>query len=156
MKAEGGDTNVRIVLGKKSVHMRYATLAGKALPDVNDLGIELSPDDAKDKMIVMCFFDMQQRPSRNCVMQLARRAEELKEKGVVIVAVQASKVEQNTLDEWVKSRSTAFPVGIIEGDEQEKQFAWGVKSLPWLILTDREHVVIAEGFMISELDEKLE
>jgi hypothetical protein len=30
-----------------------------------------------------------------------------------------------------------------------------VKSLPWLILTDKKHVVIAEGFNIDELDEKI-
>jgi len=30
-----------------------------------------------------------------------------------------------------------------------------VKSLPWLILTDKEHIVIAEGFGLDELDEKI-
>ncbi len=36
------------------------------------------------------------------------------------------------------------------------RFAWGVKSLPWLILTDSRHVVAATGFGLSELDEKIE
>jgi hypothetical protein len=35
------------------------------------------------------------------------------------------------------------------------RFNWGVRSLPWLFLTDKEHVVIAEGFVVAELDEKL-
>jgi hypothetical protein len=30
-----------------------------------------------------------------------------------------------------------------------------VRSLPWLILTDREHIVIAEGFNVNELDDKM-
>lgn len=34
-------------------------------------------------------------------------------------------------------------------------FCLGDKSLPWLILTDKNHVVAAEGFSIIELDEKL-
>jgi hypothetical protein len=34
-------------------------------------------------------------------------------------------------------------------------FVWGIESPPWLILTDVEHVVTAEGFPISELDKKL-
>lgn len=34
--------------------------------------------------------------------------------------------------------------------------AWGVESLPWLILTDRSHLVRAEGFDLSELQNKME
>lgn len=30
--------------------------------------------------------------------------------------------------------------------------SWGAKSLPWLILTDENHIVRAEGFRIDELD----
>jgi len=32
----------------------------------------------------------------------------------------------------------------------------GVKSLPWLILTDSKHTVRAEGFGLTQLDEKIE
>jgi hypothetical protein len=30
-----------------------------------------------------------------------------------------------------------------------------VRSLPWMILTDNKHIVRANGFPLSELDEKL-
>ena len=33
--------------------------------------------------------------------------------------------------------------------------SWGVHALPWLILTDKEHIVQAEGFGIKEQDEKI-
>lgn len=33
---------------------------------------------------------------------------------------------------------------------------WGVKSLPWLILTDNKHSVVAEGFSLTELENQLE
>ncbi|HUW18688.1 MAG TPA: hypothetical protein VMW16_05245 [Sedimentisphaerales bacterium] len=45
---------------------------------------------------------------------------------------------------------------MIQADEEKTRFAWGVKSLPWLILTDREHIVRFEGFSLEELDERLE
>ncbi|MFH1235642.1 MAG: hypothetical protein V1685_01745 [Parcubacteria group bacterium] len=32
---------------------------------------------------------------------------------------------------------------------------WGVKSLPWLILTDTRHIVSSEGFGSGELDMKI-
>jgi hypothetical protein len=44
---------------------------------------------------------------------------------------------------------------MIEGDEEKTRFNWGVRSLPWLIMTDKKHIVQAEGFGINELDEKI-
>jgi len=48
-----------------------------------------------------------------------------------------------------------FPVGMIQDNEDSIRFDWAVKSLPWLILTDSKHVVIAEGFGLDELDGKI-
>ena len=33
--------------------------------------------------------------------------------------------------------------------------AWGIKSVPWLILTNRQHAVRASGFPLSELDHQV-
>jgi hypothetical protein len=42
------------------------------------------------------------------------------------------------------------------GEDLEKtKFAWGVKGLPWLILTDEKHVVLSEGLTLAQLDEAL-
>jgi len=38
---------------------------------------------------------------------------------------------------------------------KKNRFVWGVKSLPWLILTDQKHIVEANGFSLAELDEKI-
>jgi hypothetical protein len=97
---------------------------------------------------------MNQRPSRHCLTQLAKQTETLKSKDVILVAVQASDVDQNALDEWLKKYNVPFS-SMLEGDTRKIRFAWGVQSLPWLILTDRRHVVCAEGFPLGELDEKL-
>jgi len=48
-----------------------------------------------------------------------------------------------------------FSMGIVQGDAEKARFAWGVKSLPWLILTDKSHVVSAEGFAVSELQQQI-
>jgi peroxiredoxin len=106
--------------------------------------------------MLVCFFDMEQRPSRHCLTQLAKQANQLKQKGVTVVAVQAAKVHEDKLNEWAKKNNIPFPVGSIEGDEEKARFAWGVKSLPWLILTDNKHIVRAEGFGLTELDGKIE
>ena len=41
------------------------------------------------------------------------------------------------------------------GDNDEMRANWGVRSLPWLILTDAKHVVRAECFGLEELHEKV-
>ena len=43
-----------------------------------------------------------------------------------------------------------------ETNDQETEFLWAARSFPWLILTDRKHIVIAEGFGPDELDEKIQ
>ena len=158
MKFEEGLTVIDDRSGKSIVYNYIATppsLIGKPLPDFSNIKIDFNPGQAKGRMLLVCFWDMNQRPSRNCITRLARLVEQLKQQGVTVVAVQASKVDQNTLDEWVKKNNVPFPVGMIEGDEEEVRFTWGVKSLPWLILTDKGHNVTAEGFGLDELDDRI-
>jgi hypothetical protein len=132
------------------------SLVGKPLPELDGIKIEFNSEQAKNRKVLFCFFDMNQRPSRHVVRELSKRAEDMKGKGVVIVAVQAAKVDEKQLDGWVKKYNIPFPAGMIKGDQQKTRFAWGVRSLPWLILTDWKHTVRAEGFGIAELDDKLD
>jgi len=136
--------------------MRAApSLAGRTLPDFKDIGIDVRPEDIKDQKVLLCFWDMEQRPSRRCIIQLAKQVQQLKQKGVTVVAVKTSKIDKNTLSQWVKKYNIPFAVGMVQGDEEKTRFAWGVRSLPWLILTNRRHIVTAEGFSLAELSEKI-
>ena len=128
---------------------------GRELPEFEGIDLDLSAENTRDKAILLCFFNMNQRPSRNCLLQLSRRAQELMAKDVVVVAVQASKIDDSVLKEWVEKNNIPFTVGMVQGDEEKTRFTWGVRSLPWLILTDKEHTVTAEGFGIEKLDEEL-
>lgn len=129
-------------------------LIGKSIPDLEKINVDL--DLLKEKTALICFWDMNQRPSRNCIIQLGEKTQELAEKDIIVAAVHVSKIEQSKLNEWIKDNNIPFPVGMIEGDSENIQLAWGVKSLPWLILFDSEHIVRAEGFSLSELNEKIE
>ena len=145
-----------IAIGSSLVSKRWPLLVGKSLPKWDDLNIDLLPANTAGKMILICFLDIEQRPSRNCLRRLNARALELKAKGMVIAAVHASKIDENNLDEWRRKHNISFPFGTVQGDGDKVRFAWGVSSLPWLILTDSRHVVAAEGFGLSELDAKIE
>jgi len=151
--AYGGNENVRVILGQKLIYGE--SLIGKHLPELKDFGINLSPANVDDRIVLICSFNMNQRPSRNCLRRLGQRAQELETKNIVVLVVQSSKIDENKLNEWIRDQNISFPVGIVEGNEEEIRFAWGIKSLPWLILTDREHIIRSEGFALTELDEKL-
>ena len=131
------------------------SLLDKPLPELKDIKIDISPVDTNNKMILVCFSDMDQRPSRNCLLQLSVKAKELKTKDVLVVAVHASEVDETKLNDWIKKNHIPFPVGMIRVDEEKIRFSWGVRSLPWLILTNTKHIVIAEGFSLDELEDKL-
>jgi beta-lactamase regulating signal transducer with metallopeptidase domain len=130
------------------------SLLGKPLPGLQAIRMEGDPVDATGRMLMICLFDVQQRPSRNIALQIAKQADSLKPKGVMVMAIQAAKMNEADLKAWVKESQVPFPVGMIQGDEQEARAAWGVQALPWLILTDRDHIVRAEGFGLSDLQNK--
>ena len=139
--------------GVSAAGKRLASLVGKALPDFTGIQIDFNADRHTGKKILVCFWDMNQRPSRNCITQLAGQAEQFQQKGVVLVAVHAARIDQNSVERWTREHAISFPVGIVRIDEEKIRSAWGIESLPWLILTDTNHNVRAEGLSLSELDE---
>jgi len=155
LRAEGGDRDVKVVLGQDGVHLRYASLVGKPLPNSEGLDPSLSRADVEGKMVLLCFFDMQQRPSRNMILELAKRAERLNGRGVVVLGVQASRMNRAELDRWVADNHIALPVRMAQADEQQMRRTWGVRSLPWLILTDHTHIVTAEGSQLAEFERRI-
>ncbi len=143
-----------IDLGNISVSVTTPSLVGKSLPELKGMKIEL-PAGTTDKMILVCFWDMNQRPSRYCVRQLAERVEDFAEEDVIVVGVQVSDVNDKSLNEWIKENDIPFPNGRTFAEQGKSRIEWGVKALPWLILTDRKHIIATEGFGISDLNDKI-
>ncbi|MBP7049452.1 MAG: carboxypeptidase regulatory-like domain-containing protein [Phycisphaerae bacterium] len=131
-------------------------LTGRPLPDFAGIKIDLDSKQLKDRRVLVCFFDWEQRPSRNCVSQLAKQADSLKAKGVAIAAVSVAPGDETALQTWVKENAIPFPIGTIQGDRDETLSTWSVKSLPWLVLADTNHNVTAEGFALDDLARKID
>ena len=160
IETEGGATGVKVVVSERPSSTRYEpkrppSLVDRPLPELKEAGIDLPPVETDGKMLLVCFFDMEQRPSRHCITQLAKHAGQLVSKGVTIIAVHASKMDQTALNQWAKQNNIPFPIEMARRDAEKTRFAWGVRSLPWLILTDRRHVIRAAGFRVKELNEKI-
>jgi len=141
--------------GRHELTLQPPTLVGKPLPDLSQLGTSLTNRQFENQSILVCFFDMQQRPSRHVLSQLTKQFEQLREKGVTVVAVQGTTIAGDKLEKWSNERDIPFPLGLIQSDEEKTCSAWGVRSLPWLILTDKDHKVSCSGFSLAELDDKI-
>lgn len=142
--------------GWRSLSLRPVSLIGKTLPSLEGLvfsGVEFN---ARGRAILLCFFDMQQRPSRNCLMELNRRAQELKDEGIVVFAIETTSVPAEVLAQWVQDNDISFRTGTIDGDDELVRFNWGVRALPWLILTDANHRVVAEGLSVAQAEQQIE
>jgi len=100
--------------------------------------LKLDPDETKDKMILLCFCDINQQVSQRFVLKLAERARDLAEKDVFVVLVNASATEKDRIKTWAKKHTITFPFGRFNKELiKEIRQAWGIKTLPRLVLAER-------------------
>ncbi len=142
----GGDRHVKIVLDQTLDFAKY--LIGTRLPDWETLGISGLSDGIEGKAILVCLVDLQQRPSRHFLDQLRNRVERLSRRNIAIIAVPMSDVHFDY--------NTGLSMAQREGDASELRKTLGVQSLPWLVLTDRDRTVVAEGFTLASLESQLD
>lgn len=158
-RAEAGDTNVVIRLGvNQSSSVRETpkrpSLKGKPLPDLTAL--DLNSDAAPaGKPVLLCLFDIEQRPSRRFVRQLTEQHDALRQKGLTVLGIQVAVTTAESFKEWKDANPVPFPVGRLAEKDDKTKWASTVESLPWLILTDADRRVTAEGFALDELEAKL-
>jgi protocatechuate 3,4-dioxygenase beta subunit len=151
MNAEAGDKDIQLVINpqgndNRDTEQKIASLKGKALPDMNSINVKFDSNDIKNKAVLFCFVNMNQRPSRHCFNELAAKYNDLQQKGVMLAVVQVGNANFDI--------KHSFPLGQI-ADDNKILSVWGVQSLPWFILTDSKQMVQAEGFSIDEIDAKL-
>jgi hypothetical protein len=130
------------------------SLRGKPLPDL--AAVELGGDAAPaGKPVLLCLFDIEQRPSRRFVKQLAEQHDALRQKGLTVLGLQAAITTAESFKEWKDANPVPFRVGRVVEKADKTKWASEADSLPWLILTDGERRVTAEGFPLDELEAKL-
>ncbi|MHC4474249.1 MAG: hypothetical protein ACYTEL_01305 [Planctomycetota bacterium] len=128
----------------------------RALPKLKQFDLDLGADWATEEMVLVCFWEMGQPDSEQLVAALKERQESLAEKGVAVILVEACAATRARLKSWASRNEIAFPVGSFsERRLEELRKGWNIENLPRLVLTDRKHVITAEGFGLAELDEKI-
>jgi len=86
---------------------------------------------------------------------LNERAKDLEGKGVAVLAVHAAKADPKVLEEAVKKMDVSIPMGTLKTDKERPTSQWSIRAMPWMVLTDKSHVVRAAGFGLNELDPKI-
>ena len=120
---------------------------GKPIPDFNTFRFEISPKvRMKGKPLLVCFWDMDQRPSRQCIRELQKHRQALLDKNIVVLAVHSGAKPEKEVRQWLAKQNVSLTVGTIEGDPYDTLLAWGVRGTPWLVLTDENHMITKAGF----------
>jgi hypothetical protein len=159
-EACAGDRDVKVVLHDDdvpSISWRdgkaiYGSLRDRTLPDLKDLSADLPQAGLADKPILLCLVDIDGDPkSRECLKDLAKMSETLTAGGVTVAVVQIPGVSPIRYDDWLADNRVPFHVYPGQRSFEGKKLEWGVNSLPWLILANRKHIVVADGLSVSGL-----
>jgi hypothetical protein len=155
---EGGDTNILMSLrsspGSSRQPPRRASLKGSPLPDLTamNLAADIAP---AGQPVLLCLFDASQRPCRHLVHLLDQQVAALRQKNVSVLGIQAAIISDENFNEWKSAGGVSFPVGRVTETSGKSKWASEASSLPWLILADASHRVVAEGFSLDELDAQM-
>jgi protocatechuate 3,4-dioxygenase beta subunit len=152
---EAGDTNIVMALssspGSFRQPPRHASLKGSLLPDLSAMNLAADAAPA-GQPVLLCLFDASQRPSRRVVHLLDQQVAALRQKSVCVLGIQAAVISDEDFNEWKSAGGVSFPLGRVTETSGKSKWVSEVSSLPWLILADASHQVVAEGFSLDELD----
>ena len=163
--AAAGDTNVVLTFGvqqvPRGVDLRgprprpaVVLLKGSPLPDL--ASVNLAGNAAPDGQAVrVCLFDAGQRASRQVMRQLNEQAGALRQQGVIVLGAQALVTSGEIFNQWRSSSPVSFPLGRVLEKSEKTKWVLAAPELPWLILADSHHSVVAEGFAFDELDAQI-
>ncbi len=134
--------------GKLRIYRQWPSLLGKRIPDFTDIDFSTPP--ASGRPLLIAFVDLEQRPSRHVLPRLAALGDRIE-----TIIIQAAPMTPEALAAWREKLNISCEISTITGDAETVRWSWAATSLPWLILTDREHIVQAEGLAFDELDRKM-
>jgi hypothetical protein len=125
----------------------------KRIPELRYLNLKSIEGKVKDKSVLLCFCNMTQPASQRCLKVLKEQVPNSDDVVVGIVDCSGGIAARG------RSRAglgrSSFSTGVIDRYADKLLRAWGVERLPHLVLTDKNHIVIAEGFGLDELNTKI-
>ncbi len=159
--------NVPIKLGNHfKNYFPPSSLVGSQLPDLRALEMGFDYKGFKNKKNLVVFMDYTKRPSQIAVNSLKKGQLDFRRSNVEVVCIQVAPVDEEDFAAWKKENRISFPVYILPGQsnwdaknnplilKQNPEIMnmlrreWGVRSIPWTILTDENQKIVATGLNI--------
>jgi hypothetical protein len=164
----------RVVSNDPSKHLLPLVKVLVLGSSMEDFRPEPRVPEAIGRKVLLCFWDVNQQQSQQVLLALRDRQETLAEKGVSVIAVEASGAKTDNVCSWVRKNKLTFPLATyysiyedharrdtdghvpsVSGIVKSFHMAYGVEGLPWLMVTDDDWAVVGEGLSLKELDERL-
>ncbi len=162
--------NVTIKLGNYfKNYIPPFSLVGSQLPDLRVLEMGFDYKHFKNKKNLVVFMDYTKRPSQIAINSLKRGQLDFRRSNVEVVCIQVVPVDEQDLIAWKKENKISFPVYLLPGQSEwdgknnplvskpapsimnTLRREWGVRSIPWTILTDENQKVLATGLNVSSI-----
>lgn len=149
-RADGGETDVEVVIGERGGSVREpvkrpASLRGEPLPDLAGLGVAGLPGSPRADQLLVCFWDREQRPSRRCIAGLTSMVDELRRAGFTPVAIDLC----DPLSD-LPPRALPFASAQLKSSPELRE-TWGIRGLPWIIVTGADGVVTHDGVSLADV-----
>ncbi len=133
-------------------HAEAISLQSKPLPTLKTITGKTNTDLAVvGQPALICFADLEQRPSRRLLKRLDGQLNMLQAKGIAIIVIDVSGSSSKSLKAWQEKNKILFDIIPAAVGFEQLTKDWGAKSLPWLILTDQEQRVLKEGLPLDEV-----
>ncbi len=163
LTVKGGEKDAVLTLGERNTLIRRdreekkkVSLVGKPMPALDGTGLEAALRDAAGKRVVLCFFDVNQRPSRHYIKLLAGKAEQLAARNSVLFGLDLSGIDRAELENRIAALGISFPVGSAGAKSGKAADAWGIEGLPYLVVIDGSSKVCAVGVAQADLESELD
>jgi len=142
------------------------SLVGGPLPDLRALEIGFDARRIRNKKVLVVFVDYAQRASQIAISQLQRFSRQLGDQNVAVVCIQVAPVDEDELRQWKRQNKISLPIDVLPGHGVQAGIPllqqssgimstlrqqWGVRSLPWAILTDEHQQIVATGVNIGRV-----
>ncbi|MDI6448645.1 carboxypeptidase regulatory-like domain-containing protein [Anaerobaca lacustris] len=164
--AHSGD-HVTIKLGQHFTNfVPRDSLVGGSLPDLRTLEIGFDARRIRNKKVLVVFVDYGKRASQIAIRQLQRFSREFRHQNVAIVCIQVAPADEDELRQWKRQNKITLPIDVLPGHGvpagipllQESsgimsalRQPWGVRSLPWVVLTDEHQQIVATGVNVGRV-----
>ncbi len=142
------------------------SLVGGPLPDLRTLETGFDARRIRNRKVLVVFVDYRKRASQIAIRHLQRVSRELTRQNVTVVCVQVARVDDDELRRWKEQNEISLSMEVLPGHGVQAGIPlrqdssgilstlrqrWGVRSLPWVILTDEHQQIVASGVNIGRV-----